>query len=398
MGATMTTLTGVLKEVYEDRLRLQLNEETTALRRIERTAEGVSSNVGGKYVVFPIHTRRNTGIGARLENEQLPTPSNQTTAAAQVNLRYLYGGVEMTGQTFELAKTNTQAFISAMDLEMQGLKRDLATDNDRQVYGDGRGAIATITAPVTAATFTIAHSYWLQLGELVDIYDTTGVTPKVSGRNITAITATTVTISGANVAVVATDIIVRAGSIGLASGATQREWTGLGKIVATSGALYNVTDAVWTANVDTNSGVNRPLSEGLMTNMVDAIRLRGGSVSVIFSNLGVRRAYANLLTQQRRFTNTQEFTGGFSGLAFTTDKGDIPLVVDTLAPPNQLYFVNEKEMKVYRESDWSFMDRDGSMWNRKDNFDDYIAYMYQYSELGVHRRNSFGRIEDITEG
>src|ERR1044071_3234849 len=143
MGATMTTLTAVLKEIYEPSLQMQLNEETTTLKRIERTSEGVTSNVGGKYVVFPIHTRRNTGIGARLENEALPTPGNQTTLAAQVPLRYLYGGVEMTGQTFELAKSNPQAFISAMDLEMQGLKRDLATDNNRMVYGNGTGAIAT---------------------------------------------------------------------------------------------------------------------------------------------------------------------------------------------------------------------------------------------------------------
>jgi hypothetical protein len=398
MGATMTTLTAVLKEIYEPSLQMQLNEETTTLKRIERTSEGVTSNVGGKYVVFPIHTRRNTGIGARLENEALPTPGNQTTLAAQVPLRYLYGGVEMTGQTFELAKSNPQAFISAMDLEMQGLKRDLATDNNRMVYGNGTGAIATITNSATASTANITHSYWLQLGELVDVYDATGVTPKVTARTITAITATSVTFSGATFAFVATDIVVRSGSIGTSSGSIQREWTGLDKIVQTSGALYGVTDAVWTGNIDANGGVNRPLSEGLMTNMVDSIRLRGGNVTVIFSNLGVRRAYANLLTQQRRFTNTQEFTGGFSGLAFTTDKGDVPLVVDTLAPPNTLYFLNEKEIKIYRESDWSFMDRDGSMWNRKDGYDDYIGYMYQYSELGTHRRNSHGRISDITEG
>lgn len=398
MGATMTTLTGVLKEVYESTLQLQLNEETTALKRVERTSEGVTSNVGGKYVVFPIHTRRNTGIGARLENEALPVPGNQSTLAAQIPLRFLYGGIDMTGQTFELAKTNPQAFISAMDLEMQGLKRDLATDNDRQVFGDGRGYIATITAPVTAATFTVAHSYWLQLGENVDIYDATGVTQKATGRLITAITATSVTISGANVAVVATDIIVRQGNIGLATHVTQREWTGLGTIIATSGALYGVTDAVWTANIDSNAGTNRPLSEGLMTNMNDSIRLRGGETTVIFTNLGVRRAYANLLTQQRRFTNTTEFTGGFSGLAFTTDKGDIPVVTDTLAPPNTLIYLNEKELKVYRDTDWQFMDRDGSMWSRRDGYDGYTGYMYQYSELGTHRRNTHGQISDITEG
>lgn len=394
MGATMATISAITKEIYEGKLRRQLNDETVALRRLEKTSEGVTSEVGGKYVTFPIHTTRNTGIGARLENEQLPDAGQQGTAAARVGLKYLYGRIRMTGQTMELAKTNTQAFVSALDLEMNGLKDDLAKDQNRQVYGDGIGGVARITAAVTAATFTIAHDTWLQLGMLVDVTDATGVTIKASARTVTAITPTSVTISGANVAVVIGDLITRSGS-------STKEWTGLASIVRSSGTLYNVDPTVvpvWTSEVDSNAGVNRALSEGLMINMVDRIRKRGGKTTVIFQNLGVRRAYFNLLTQQRRFTDTKEFTGGFTGLAFTTDQGEVPVVVDTDAPPNTQYFLNENELKWYREGDWSFMNRDGNMWDRVTNFDAYDAIMFQYSELGTHRRNTHGVIQDITEG
>lgn len=392
MPATMTTISAVLKEIYEGSLRMQLNEETTTLKRVQRTSEGVTSEVGGKYVTFPIHVSRNPGIGARNEGEALPTSGNQGTLSARISLKYLYGAVRLNGQTFKLAKTNSQAFISAVDLELQGLKRDLATDLNRQVYAPARGDVAQITAAVTAATFTIKFNTWLQIGMLVDVMDTTGVTNKgVTSRTVTAITATTVTVSGANIAVIIGDILVRAGS-------ANREITGLADIVQASGALFNITDAVWTANVDANGGVNRALSEGLMINMNDLIRQRGGSVSVIFANLGVRRAYFNLLSQQRRFTNTQEFTGGFKGLAFTTDQGDVPVVIDTLAPPNTMYFLNEKELKVYREDDFAFMDEDGSMWSRISGFDAYEATMFSYMELGTHRRNTHGVIQDVTEG
>jgi hypothetical protein len=128
------------------------------------------------------------------------------------------------------------------------------------------------------------------------------------------------------------------------------------------------------------------------------VRIRGGKTTVIFQNLGVRRAYFNLLTQQRRFTDVKTFTGGFTGLAFTTDQGEVPVVVDVDCPPNTQYFLNEDELKWYREGDWSFMNRDGNMWDRVTNFDAYDAIMYQYSELGTHRRNSHGVIQDITEG
>lgn len=393
MPATMTTISGILKEIYEGSLRKQLNQETVALRRLEKTSEGVTSDVGGRYVTFPIHTKRNQGIGARNELEQLPTAGQQGVTAARVGLKYLYGRVRVSGQTMKLANSNPESFMSAMDLEMNGLKDDLKKDQNRQVYGDGIGGVARITAAVTASTFTIAHSTWLQDGEVVDVTDSTGVTIKAAARVVTGITDTTVTISGANVAVVIGDLITRTGS-------STKEWTGLASIVKASGILYNVdpsTTPVWTAEVDANGGTNRALSEGLMILMADKIRKRGGTTTVIFQNLGVRRAYFNLLSQQRRFTGSTKFDGGFTGLTFTTDEGEIPVVVDTDAPPNTQYFLNEKMLKWYREGDWSFMDFDGSMWDRVTDFDAYDAIMFQYSELGTHRRNTHGVIQDLTE-
>jgi len=392
MPATLTTVTALVKEIYEDDLREQLNNDVVALNRVEKTSEGVTSEVGGKYVTFPIHTGRNAGIGARNELDALPTPGNQATLAARVGLKYLYGSVRLTGQLFELVKSNKQAFISALDLELNGLKTDLQVDLERQVYGNNIGGIVSITAAVTAVTFSVKHTTWLQVGEVVDVTDVTGVTIKAAARTVVSFdeNALTVTISGANVAVIIGDLLTRTAS-------STKEWTGLGSIVLASGALYNVTDPTWQATVDANGGTNRPLSEGLMTKMVHTIRRRGAAASVGFCSLGVQRSYANLLTQQRRFVNTATFTGGYGGIEFTTDKGPIPIVADVYAPPNLLYFLTEKELKWYREEDWAFMDRDGSMWNRVSGFDAYDGTMFQYSELGTHRRNAHGVIQDITE-
>jgi len=397
MGATLSTVSAILKEVYEPKIRKQLDDSTVALKRIEKSTEGVESQVGGRYVTFPIKTRRNAGIGARNELEALPVPGQQGYAAARVGLKYLYGGVQLSGQTIELADKNYQAFASALDSEVDGLKTDLAKDQNRQVYGNGVGTIATITADA-ANSITVADTMYLQLGEMIDIYDATGVTLRVSNRSITAINTSTgvVTYDGADgsASIVATDIVVRTGSI-------NREWTGFGKIISNTGTLYNIdptVEPVWKSVVDSSAGVNRALSEGLMISLVDSIRANGGTTTAMFSNLGVRRAYWQLLVQQRQFTNTKEFAGGFSGLTFTTDQGEIPFVVDVDAPKNRVYFVNEKELTLYREADWSWMDRDGSMWNRVEGFDAYNARLYQYSELGCHRRNSQGLLADITEG
>src|SRR5690554_8230993 len=117
----MQTVENILKEVYEDRLRDQLQSETITLLRIERTSEGISEDVGGKLVVFPIRTRRNHGIGARAELSPLPTPRTQTYRRAELLLKYLYGSILLTGQTMKLAETKPQSFTSTLNAEINGL-------------------------------------------------------------------------------------------------------------------------------------------------------------------------------------------------------------------------------------------------------------------------------------
>lgn len=401
MPATLATVSGILKEVYEPRLNEQLEHAVVALRRIEKTAEGTSRNLGGRYVTFAVHTRRNSGIGARKEMEALPTAGQQGAAAATVKMKHLYGSVQLSGQTFELANSDVQAFTSALDLEMNGLKNDLAKDLNRQVYGDGRGAIGTVRSVVTSTVIPVDRADLFNIGDYVDIV-TAPATVAVAGRTITAIDTTpgaqTVTISGANVTTVVGQLITRAGN-GPAALNDNREITGFAAIVGT-GTLFGIDPAVepvWKSEIMANGGTPRALSEGLMIQMNDKIRANGGNVTVIFQNLGVRRAYFNLLVAQRQFTNVKEFAGGFSGLSFITDTGEIPVVVDVDAPPGTQYFLNEDELKYYRTHEWQFMDRDGSKWQRVIGYDAYGATMYQYAELGTHRRNSHGVIQDITE-
>lgn len=406
MTTTMTTVSNILKEVYEDRLRDQLQSDVMTLSRIERTSEGVSQDVGGKYTVFPVRTRRNHGIGARLEMEALPTPRTQGYEAARVNLKYLYGSILLTGQTFELAETNRQAFASALDQEVNGMREGLKKDVNRQVYGTTKGVLATATALGTTTTMitTNGGAQYLEIGMYVDFYQadddpaTTGTNKEIT--NIQADTPaagqTTITFT------TAAGEAIAVGYYATRAGNRNKEKTGFESIVIGNGtgggALYNITHAVWTGNVDSTAGA---LSEGRMISMVHKIRTRGGRTTVGFCSLGVQRAYFNLLVQQRRYTDTTEFAGGFKGLAFTVDGQDIPIVPDFDCQPGRLYFMNENEIKLYQAGEWSFMDRDGSRWTRvtdaNGRYDAYLADLYKYCELGTHRRNSHGVLTQVTE-
>lgn len=409
-GVTLATLSAILKEIYEGEVREQLNNDVVGLRRIERSSEGIESTVGGKYVTFPVHYGRNGGIGARREMEDLPVAGNQSTAAARIGLKYLYGSMQLSGQAMELADSNTQAFISALNLEKNGLTDDLLKDLNRAVYGNGNGqmGVTSSTTSITTPVITSGMQYF-NVGDIVDVYTAANLaadsTPKATALTVTAVTAgaTTITLSAA-VAFTAGDVIVRTGS-------ANREWTGLNAICQNSGTLYNIDPNVvdkWRATVDANGGTPRALTEGLIIKNVDAARTNGCKTSVLLTTLGVRRAYFQLLVQQREFVNTSQenksFEGGFVGLAFTTDAGEIPLVSDVDAPIGKLFGLDESHLKMYRDADWQFMNRDGGLWRVVPGGaagtikDAYMATMFQYSELGTDRRGGHFQLQDLIEG
>lgn len=406
MAATLATITPYLKEVYQGRIREQLNTDITTLKRILRSSSGVTNEVGGKYVTFPIHTRRNSGVGSRYENEALPVPGQQGYAAARVGLKYAYGGLQLSGPAIALSDTDAKAFAKALDSEVSGLQADVQKDMNRQVYQDGTGTIGVVSGVVTSTTIPITDARLFQIGENVD-FITLPTTVTATTRNVTAVSlaagANTITVSGANITTTVGMIVVRQGSGPGASG--NREITGLNAIISATGVLYNVdpaTEPTWASVVDSNGGTLRALSESRMITMADNIRVNGGKTTVIFQSLGTRRAYFNLLSQQRQVVNSQEFKGGFTGLAFTTDNGEIPAVADVDAPLNTQYFVNEDALTFYRDEEWHWFDRDGTMWKQvrdtNGDYDAWYARLVEYHELGTERRNTHGIIKDLTEG
>lgn len=397
MGQTMAQLAPILKEVYEGTLNEQLNGETRAYTRLNSTAKGVADKpMGGKYVNFAIHTGRNSGIGARNEMEALPEAGRQQTAEATMNLKYQYGAIELSGQTFELATKSYQTFADAVDLEMSRIKDDLSKDRNRQYFGNGSGKVATVVSVLgQVITFdTIQH---IQDEEVLDIVvAATGVSHGTKVM-VTAVNESTkaVTVSGTLSGVVAGDIAVRAGS-------WNREWTGLDAIISDTSTLYGVdpnVTRVWKSHV---TALNGQLTEAVWKRMADKISRAGGKTTVMWTTPGVERAYWQLLAGQRRFVNPKDYAGGYTGLEFNAgSSGAIPILTDWDAPAGKSYFVNEKDINMYRPHGFKFMDRDGSMWTQKrDNsgtYDAYTARLYEYSELGTHRRNTHGVVTGITE-
>jgi hypothetical protein len=399
VNVNTTSITPILKIIYEEPIAKQIQVETVLTQRIVSSNKGVTQKAGGRYVDFPVLVGKNQGISFRAENETLGDFGRARLKEVQVPLYFGYGRTRIQGQIFEIAETDVQAFANAVTNEFDVLKDSVAKDQNRIFYGTGTGQLALLTDSTASVTHTVDDAYWLEIDAQVDVltvataaYATGGQTNTITGVdyiNNTVTFGTSVTSTGANL-----QMITRAGNYNLASVIQQREPSGLARMADNSVNLFGLNDPIWKANT---TALNGPISEAVLLNLLDGCRRTGGKPTVMFTSLGVRRAYFALLTQQRRYQGTMEFSGGFSGLKFNYAGKDMPLVEDPDCPRGRVYAVPEKDMRVYHTKDWHFEEKTGSMFVQVPNTDAFDVLMKRYFELGLRQRNGLGALTGVSE-
>lgn len=404
MPQGMTTATEILKEVFTGRINNQLDSEPTTYNRIKTKTDAIE--YGGKWVEFPIHVGRNSGIGARTEGSALPNAGQQKYREARLYQKSFYGAFELTGQAFDLAEKNYQAFSSLATEESTRLKDDLMVDRNRQVYQNGTGIIG-VAASLAGQVIT------LQAGGVRRFQDDMVIDVMVGNTNVVRqgglvvtdidVANNTITVTGTTTGIVNNDVITRKGNYG-------NEWTGLSAIIDDASSLYGIAHTNgptgsrhWRAQVNTQGGTPTAISEVTMVRMSDRLKAAGAKISdlAIYSTPGVFRSYWQLLKSDRRFVNTKEFAGGYTGLSFDSSNGSIPFFSDDEADPGVMYFVNEKDLQIMRPYEYKLMDRGGSTWHQKqDNngvYDVWQSWFVERSEIATKRRNVHGKITNILE-
>ena len=140
MPATTTTFASILKIFYLGPVQKQLNAQAMVLALFKKGKFQWS----GKQTTIPIHTARNTGVGARAEGASgatatLPTAGQQTYQELTVSAMYVYGTFRLTGPAMAAAKKGGgQAFVSWAGSEMEGLVEDITNYCNRTTVSGGR--------------------------------------------------------------------------------------------------------------------------------------------------------------------------------------------------------------------------------------------------------------------
>lgn len=409
-GVSLAIGSAVLKQIYSDGVNEQINNETPALGHIKSTAKNIT-NVGGAGVAFVAHFGRNHGIGARGELERLPHAGQQLYARGTTGLKSLYGAIQCTGQVMNQAKSNPQSFIDYVGEEMTRLKTDLAKDQNRQVYGDGTGTLATVTAAdTTTFVLEVDDVIYLNIGARLDVLDVdtlANATPTVRTTAYVTVTGIdeanlTVTVDTELAALQVGDVLVRSSrTASEGTNSWKKEWHGFGKIISDTGSLYGIDPATysdWKSHVATPADSGGALTELDLDSVIQNVRRKGSRPTRIITSPGVYRAYWNALQGLRQYVNKTDLNGGIGGgLSFTTPYGDIPMMTDFDAPKGVAWFPNDSEIALNTNVGWEWIDEQGATWQKIPGYDGFIAEMRNYSELTTYRRNAHGKLEGIAE-
>jgi hypothetical protein len=316
-------------------------------------------------------------------------------------------------------------------------------DTNRQLFGQGDGHLCMTNGAGNGSTSTVTvdkpGTMWLEEGMPIESFASLGSSTQGSNEDIshglteatshivkTIIDDTTFTLGDYTGAEITTEqwhtdhYITRWGSrgnemMGLRGiiadanvGTGTGSWLGLAELAsiyytgdgstAATRASYPILNAV----IKHNSGTNRAISESLIQGLLDDIDKKSGkkgdNKSLVFvTNHAIRKNYIDLLQADRRYSKPLELIGGWQAIAYQAGNSEVPIIVDKMALPNALLVLDRRFLKIYRASDYDWMEKDGSMFARVDNKDAYTAQMYCYQNLGCVSFKNQGAVRDLTE-
>lgn len=372
----LETADKALKSVYLGVVTEQLN---TAVNPLLTKIEQTSSDVWGKDIIKLVSYGLNGGVGAGDETGSLPMAAGNNYAQYKVELKNLYGSIEISDKAIRASQSNVGAFVNLLNAEMEGLLKASKYNLGRMLYGDGNGVLAMVaTASATATTsITLSSVKKVAIGMVIDIFNKDGEKILAQARIIDVDrTAKTIKIDKQVSAVSTTDYITIQNSKGF-------ELTGLGAIFGTND-IYGLARAnnTW-LNPYKKDLNNAALDMGTIQEAIDYIdETTGSAVNFITCAYDVKKAYIKNLSANRLNVDYMTLDGGFKALSYS----GIPLVSDKFIEDGEMYLLNTDDFKMHQLCDWRWLEGDnGNVIKQKLGNPTYTATLVKYADIVCDR-------------
>ncbi|MBI05428.1 MAG: hypothetical protein CMM54_00640 [Rhodospirillaceae bacterium] len=403
-----------LKEFYGPGLIGSLNKDIAYFDALSEA--GAEVELGGKGLVWPVHTKWSGGVGAIAEDATLPTAGTQSRSKATATSKEIYGRIELTRKVMASSRTNKMAFVDALDSEMDALESELKKQLNRQLLGNNAvpggssaapntGILTKITTGVANATQTVDTTHQLHSGMKLRIGTADHIPALASDEDADAAviksvdSRTQITLESS--ITTATGDLVTIGDANFTS--FKHELFGLDHLIENDdddlfGIDVGATGSAWKAHVDDNNDVNRSLSHERMDAMFDSVYERGGQrPNFVIGHNSFAREVKKLMEGDVRY-EPQTYKGGFQRnlLVWNSGTQDVVIMSDHLCLPNRAYFLNLEFIKMAYLDRFDWLDEDGAVLSRISNKANFEAAFGAMLEQIVTKRNAHGVLKDIS--
>ena len=394
---SLETAESALKTLYLGVVSEQLNiNANPLLAKIEQT----SNDVWGKEVVKLAPYGVNGGVGAGDETGNLPKANGNNYAQFKLDLKNLYGTIEISDKAMLASDNSAGAFINLLNSEMEGLLKASKFNFSRMLYGDGSGLLATAASPSLGAadeegTEILYDTVYfdsvknLMEGMTVDFYSGGSSSTYKFTKRITAVDRAK---KGVKFDV---DVSMLVDFYELyIQNSKDKEITGLKKIFSDSESLYGVmrSNNFW-LNPYVNSEANNTMSITLIQSAIDNIEQNvGGEIDFITCSYDVRRFYLNYLNTNRRNIDYMNLDGGFKAISYN----GVPVIADRFIDDGVMYLLNSSDFKLHQLCDWRWIEgENGKIIRQNGNSPTYTATLVKYADPMCDRPAGQAMIKNI---
>jgi hypothetical protein len=414
MSASATSVASIselLKNVYEDALHSDLNNEFIPYKRLEDKSKDIAYT--GKAWIWDITYGRSGAVRAASDGGAVPKAARYNYKQASATPSVQVGAHQWTDMALKVANNNKGAFANVLTEEMEKLKNDLVHSLARQMFGTGDSIITTLRA---ASDFSAASGYlnvedvaMFEIGMRLDVMSSAYATRITAGDCavvafvdvdnkrllVTSGSGTTLTIASTST----TDIVIVYESYDATNGVSL-EMTGLQQIINDTGTLHGLDLATypwWRAQVMGNGGVAAPLTATRIDSILQRMMGVGSYPTIGFCSWGVYNALTNLLRDRQRYNDTKTIDGGLEVKVWTGPQGPVPIMADRWCPKGKLILPNEKELAKLNLGKPEFIEGDKAKLHFAVSYLKYDSVLVHYCQMITTLRTKHGMLKDIIE-
>lgn len=406
-----TNMDALLRDIVGKSIVSQLNLTTPSLD----VFGGFTETWSGRRFRAPLETQISGSFSAAGEGDTIIGADRSQFTEYEVEVKYIYGKMALTGQVMNATRNNKGALKQAISVETDGLLRSFRHQMQRMFWGNGVGYLGkaaaagmpgltvtldlTVNAPIPTDTRHLLVGMKVAWGTTEDLAsngnDGYGYISKIDS----SISFTVVKTSGNDPGTA--DFFVM-GDANVNS--YLKEMMGMGGIADATADLQAVLIASypsWVPNIlqaNGGGGVGVDLSQDLMLRKVNQfVNVNGEQPDCILGHYNMQNEYIKTVSPDIRYA-PQKMIGGHKTIAYAAGMGDILFVWDRYAPYNGLLFLKKNSFRYgwWQKPGWiTTGNSNGQILRFVPNSDQAVGIYGAYGNFYTRNRQHCGVLTEV---